>query len=132
MLKRTLAVVGAAALVGSCIYISTQVGLRSEGWHELVVELPRNPNDYATVGQTFSTPDGCKVLVTAVRREGGRHLIAARIQGTHRYALTLSPVGWEHSFAMDQGALEWTLQQACGLSPAPLGRACERQWHVLH
>jgi hypothetical protein len=132
MIKRILAVVVAATLVGSSIYISTQIGLQSEGWHEVMVELPRNPTDYAAVGQTYSTPDGSKVLVTAVRREHGKFRIHARIQGTHRYALALSPLRWEHSFAMDQGSLEWTLRQVCGLSPAPLGRACEREWHVLH
>ncbi len=131
MLKPILAVVGAAALVGSSIYVSTQVGLRSEGWHEVVVELPRNP-DYAAVGQTYPTPDGSKVLVTAVRREHGKHLVHARIHGSHRYVLAFFPVRWEHSFAMDRASLEWTLRQACGLSPAPLGRPCGRQWHVLN
>lgn len=130
MIKLILAVVGFAALAGSSIYVSTQVGLQTEGWHEVVVELPRNPG-YAAVGQTYPTPDGSKVLVTAVRRENGKHLVHAKIQGTHRYALTLFPIRCEHSFAMDQPSLEWTLRQACG-SPIPLDRPCGRQWHLLN
>jgi len=130
MSKSILAIVGAAALVGSSIYVSTQVGLQTEGWHEVVVELPKNPG-YAAVGQTYSTPDGSKVLVTAVRRENGKHVMQAKIQGTHRYALALFPIRFEHTFAMDQPSLEWTLRQACG-SSTPLGRPAGREWHVLN
>jgi hypothetical protein len=130
MSKSILAIVSAAALVGSSIYVSTQVGLQTEGWHEVVVELPKNPG-YAAVGQTYSTPDGSKVLVTAVRRENGKHVMQAKIQGTHRYALALFPIRFEHTFAMDQPSLEWTLRQACG-SSTPLGRPAGREWHVLN
>ena len=130
MSKSILAIVGAAALAGTAIYVSTQVGLQTEGWHEVVVELPKNPG-YAAVGQTYSTPDGSKVLVTAVRRENGKHLMQARIQGTHRYTLALFPIRCEHSFAMDQPSLEWTLRQTCG-SPTPLARPAGREWHVLN
>ena len=130
MSKSIFAVIGAAALTGSCFYVSTQVGLQTEGWHEVVVELPRNPG-YAAVGQTYSTPDGSKVLVTAVRRENGKHIVEAKTQVTHRYALALFPIRFEHSFAMDQPSVEWTLHQACG-SPTPLGTSSGREWHLLN
>jgi len=130
MSKSFLAVIGVAALVGSGFYVSTRVGLQTEGWYDVTVEMPRNPG-YASVGQTYSTPDGSKVLVTSVRREQGKHVIHARVQGTHRYALALFPVRCEHSFAMDQPSMEWTLRQACG-STAPLDRPCGREWHVLN
>ena len=131
MSKSILAIVGAAAIAGSCIYVSTQVGLQTEGWHEVVVEMPRNPG-YAAVGQTYSAPDGSKVLVTAVTRDDhGKHLLHAKIQGTHRYVLALDPIRWEHSFAMDQPSLEWTLRHACG-SSTPLGRPVGSEWHVLN
>lgn len=131
MIKPILAIAGAAAVIGTSIYVSTQVGLQAEGWHDVVVEIPRNPG-YAAVGQTYATPDGSKVLITAVTREQGKHFIHARVQGTHRYALALFPTHWEHSFAMDRPSLDWTLRQAARQTPEPLDHAVGRQWHVLN
>jgi hypothetical protein len=129
MSKSFLAVVGVAALVCTSFYVSTQVGLQTEGWHDVTVEMPRNPG-YAAVGQTYFTPDGSKLLVTSVRRDHGKHIIDARIQGTHRYVVGLFPLRLDHSFAMDRPSMEWTLRQAFG-SNALLGRPGGREWHVL-
>jgi hypothetical protein len=130
MSKSFLAVVGVAVLAGSSFYVSTRVGLQTEGWHEVTVAMPRNPG-YASVGQTFCTPDGSKLLVTSVRREEGKHVVDAKIQGTHRYLLGLFPLRLDHSFAMDRQSMEWTIRQACG-STAPLGRPEGREWHELN
>jgi hypothetical protein len=130
MIKPILAVVGVAALACTSFYVSTQVGLQTEGWHDVTLEMPRHPG-YGTVGQTYTTPDGSKVLVSAVRREDGKYLIDARVQGTHRYALALFPLRWEHSFAMDQPSVEWTLRDACG-SRVALARPSGREWHLLN
>jgi hypothetical protein len=129
MSRSFLAVVGVAAVACTGFYVSTQVGLQSEGWHDVTVELPRNPG-YAAVGQTYSTPDGSKLLVTSVRRDHQKHVVEGRIQGTHRYVVGLFPIRIEHSFAMDRPSAEWALRQACGAT-APLGRPEGRQWHVL-
>ena len=121
---------GLASLFAASYHVCTEVGLRTEGWHEVTVELPRHPG-YAAVGQSFATPDGSKVLVTAVTRERDRYRIHANIHGTHRHALSLFPVRWQHAFAMDMPGLEWTLQRIAGTPPAPHLPA-GRQWHVLN
>lgn len=132
MRKEFLAIPGTALLLGVCGYVSTQIGLRTEGWHQVVVELSRDPG-YEAVGQTFSTPDGGKILVTSVTRaRQGKHEVQAQIHGTHRYALAFFPTRLEHSFAMDRPALEWTLRQAGGMPTAPMEQAVERRWHVLN
>jgi hypothetical protein len=96
------------------------------------VEVPRNPG-YSAVGQSYFTPDGSKVLVTAVTRgQGGKHQLHAKVEGTHRYALAMFPTRWEHSFSMDRPSLEWTLRQAGGQGTVPLDHAPGRSWHVLH
>ena len=132
MNKAFIAIPGTALLFVFCCYVSTQVGLRTEGWYRVVVELPENPG-YDAVGQTFPTPDGSRVLVTSVTRAGhGKHAIHAKVQGTHRYALAFFPTRWEHSFAMDRPALEWSLRQAGGMPIAPMEQAAGRRWHVLN
>lgn len=124
---------GAAGLFSFCLYVCTEIGLRREGWHEVVVEMHHAPH-YGAVGQTYFTPDGSRVMVTAVRRgENGSHRMHASVQGVHRYALAGLPPDfrWEHTFSMDTAALEWTLRQASGAvasAPASAGR----QWHALH
>jgi hypothetical protein len=125
--------VGAAGLIGFCFYACTQIGLRRAGWHEVVVELPSHPG-YGSVGQTFTAPDGAKVLVTSVRRGAtGRHLIHARVEGIHRHALAGIPPAfhWEHSFQMDSGGIEWVLRRECGLPVDGLNQA-GRRWHLLN
>jgi len=131
LFKPALVALGAGTLIASSFYISTEVGLRSQGWHDVTVEMPRNPG-YAAVGQSYFTPDGSKVLVTAVTRHDGKYVLHAKVQGTHRYALAMFPPRCEHCFAMDTPSLEWTLRQASGQSPAPLNQAVGRQWHVLN
>ena len=132
MHKTFIAIPGTVLLLGVCCYVSTQVGLRTEGWHKVVLELPHDPG-YESVGQTFPTPDGSKVLVTAVTRtRQGKHEVQAQIHGTHRYALALFPTRWEHSFAMDRPALEWTLRQAGGMPTTPMDQGVGRRWHVLN
>lgn len=131
MHKAFLAIPGSALLFGFCCYVSTQIGLRTEGWHPVVLELP-GPPEFKAVGQTFPTPDGSKVLVTEVTRaHRGKHAIHAKVHGTHRYALAFFPTRWEHSFAMDRPSVEWTLRQAGGMPPAPLNQEAGRRWHVL-
>ena len=113
-------------------FVSTQVGLRSEGWHEVTLDLARNPG-YAAVGRTYSSPDGSKVMVTGISgTERGKPQVSANVYGTHRYALALFPLRWEHSFEMDRPALDWTLRQATNQPPAALDHAVGRQWHVLN
>jgi len=131
LFKPVLVALGAGVLTTISYYISTAVGLQSEGWHEVSMEMPRNPG-YAAVGQSYSTPDGSKLLVTAVTRHEGKFTLHAKVQGTHRYALAMFPTRWEHTFAMDTPSVEWTLRQAGGLPPAPLSKAAGRQWHVLN
>ncbi|MCW1885585.1 hypothetical protein OKA04_12670 [Luteolibacter flavescens] len=131
LFKPTLATLGVSALIVTCTYVSTEVGLRSEGWHEVTVEMPRNPG-YGTVGQSLFTPDGSKVLVTAVTKENGKHLVHAKVEGTHRYALALFPTRWEHSFAMDTPSLEWTVRQASGQSSTLPSQSGGQRWHVLN
>ncbi|MCW1924491.1 hypothetical protein OKA05_18135 [Luteolibacter arcticus] len=131
LIKPALVALGAGTLFATSYYLSTQVGLQSEGWHEVTVEMPRNPG-YAAVGQSYFTPDGSKVLVTAATRQDGKHQLHAKVQGTHRYAVALFPVRLEHSFAMDTPSLEWTLRQASGQTPAQWIAPAGRQWHVLN
>lgn len=132
LFKPVLFALGAGALVTTSYYVSTEVGLRSEGWHEVSVEMPRSPG-YAAVGQSYSTPDGSKLLVTAVTRHEGKYTLHAKVQVTHRYALAMFPTRWEHTYSMDMPSVEWTLRhQAGGLPPVPMSKAAGRQWHVLN
>ena len=132
MRKALLAISAAALLFGTCFYVSTEVGLQTKGWHDVVVETAGRPA-YAAVGHSYFTPDGSKVLVTAVTRaKGGKHRIHARVEGTHRYALALFPTRWEHSFSMDRPSLEWTLRQAGGQASGPLETMPGRRWHPVN
>ncbi|MEK7949563.1 hypothetical protein [Luteolibacter soli] len=131
LFKPALVALGAGTLIAGSYYVSTEVGLQTEGWHEVSVEMARNPG-YAAVGQSYFTPDGSKLLVTAITRHEGKFILQARVQVTHRYALAMFPTRWEHSFAMDTPSVEWTLRQASGQPPAPLTAAIGRQWHVLN
>jgi hypothetical protein len=132
LIKPALAALGATTLFAASFYVSTEVGFQTSGWHEVTVELPRNPG-FAAVGQTFATPDGSKLLVTAIRPgESGKHHIHGKVEGMHRYALALFPTRWEHSFAMDRSSLEWTLRHAGGQPLSPLESPPQRRWHVLN
>ena len=132
-MKRLLALLAIHTLLGSSYYCSTQIGLRTDGSLEVLIESPQPPA-YEAVGRSLYSQDGAKLLVTSITHERGaegiRHIIRASVRGTHRYALQLFPTRMVHSFSMDRKAVERTLLEAAGI---PQGEfvATNRQWEII-
>jgi hypothetical protein len=132
-MKPVLAFFGALAVTVGSYFGSTQLGLRTEGSLDVQIDASKSPS-YAAVGQNLYTADGTTLLLTSITRDrattGGKHVIHAKVKGTHRYALQLFPTRMVHSFSMDRQAVERTLREAAG---EPQGQfvATDRQWHVV-
>lgn len=132
-MKPALAFFGALTVIVGSYFGSTQLGLRSEGTLDVQVEASKQPS-YAAVGQNLYTQDGTKLLLTSITRpdgtKGSKHVIHAKVKGTHRYALQLFPTRMVHTFSMDQGSIERTLKEATGEEPGTF-IASNRQWHLV-
>jgi hypothetical protein len=132
-MKPVLAIFGTLIVIVGSYFGSTELGLRSEGTLDVQVEALKTPS-YAAVGQDLYTADGTKLLLTSITRpngtRGGKHVIHAKVKGTHRYALQLFPTRMVHTFSMDRSAIERTLREAAGEAPGAFV-ASDRQWHVV-
>jgi hypothetical protein len=132
-MKPVLAFFGALTVIVGSYFGSTQLGLRSEGTLDVQVDASRIPS-YSAVGQDLYTADGTRLLLTSITRpngtKGGKHVIHAKVKGTHRYALQLFPTRMVHTFSMDRGAIERTLREAVGETPEAFV-AADRRWHVV-
>lgn len=131
MIKPVLALFAAVSMAATSYHVSTSVGLRFSGEHEVVIDLPGKPR-HPPVGDNLFTPDGSRLLVTGISGfGGGEHQVHTKVSGTHRYALAMFPARIIHSFEMDLPAVEWTVMRATGAAARPFPRDQGRQWHLL-
>jgi hypothetical protein len=133
MMKPLLVLSAVPLLAAGSYYCSTEIGLRTTGWTDVVVDTTKVPS-YAPVGQNVYSADGTKLLVTSISRVSGengmKHEIHASVQGTHRYALQLFPTRMVHTFSMDRKAVDRAVLEAAGV-PSGQYEASHQEWHVL-
>lgn len=119
-------------MAATSYHVSTSVGLRFNGEHEVVIDLPEKPRR-PPVGEQLFTPDGSRLLVTGVSGLGSRdYQVRTNVSGTHRYSLAMFPTRMVHSFEMNLPAVEWTVLQATGAEAGPFPRDPGQQWHELN
>lgn len=120
-------------LAAGSYYCSTEIGLRTNGWTDVVVSTAKVPS-YAPVGQNVFSADGTKLLVTSISRvagqDGMKHEIHASVQGTHRYALQLFPTRMVHTFSMDRKAVDRAVLESAGITGGQF-EASRKEWHIL-
>ncbi len=132
MIKASLSLLALTLITATSYHVCTEVGFRTPGSHELVVEVTGRPS-YESVGQSLYARDGSKVLLNGISRaQGGKHEIRATVYGTHRYSLALFPTRWVHAFSMDQPAVELAVKEATAMAPESAAHETHRQWHVLN
>ena len=120
-------------LCGNCHGSETVASVRHspEGWREVSFEVPGRPS-FAAVGQNLYTPDGTKLIVTAINPgKGGGHVVEANVRVTHRLALCLFPTRMEQSYALDRTAVERVVLQATGYAPSRF-EPSEKEWVVVN
>ncbi|WP_035612257.1 hypothetical protein [Haloferula sp. BvORR071] len=112
---------------------STQLGLRTEGWREVTVEVAKPPS-YEQVGQNLFTPDGTRIILNSITpgdgNYGGKHFICANVRVTNRLTLNPFPLHMVSSYAMDQVAVERTVREAVGADPGKF-QPSQREWHPV-
>jgi hypothetical protein len=133
MIKVTLmSLAGAGIAIGS-YFGSTELGLRTEAWREVTVEVAQPPK-YDRVGQNLFTPDGTRMLVSSIQpageNYGGKYLITAQVRVTERLTLQPQRGRMARSYAMDRGAVERTLREAAGVDPGKF-QPSQREWHPV-
>ena len=117
MIKPFFAAVGLIGLFTGSYFGSTKLGLRSEGWQQVTLDLPGKPS-YEAVGQNRYTTDGTRLIVTEIRRgHGGGYVVKADVRVTKRLALALFPTRMVGSYAIDRKAVERTIREAAGCAP---------------
>lgn len=133
MIKATLMSLAGAGIVNGSYYGSTQLGLRTEAWRELTVELSQPPK-YDRVGQNLFAPDGTRMVLSSIQpagpNYGGKYLVTAKVEVTERLALELFERRMARSYAMDQVAVERTIREAVGVDAGKF-RASQREWHPV-
>ena len=131
MIKPIFSALGLVGLFTGSYFGSTELGLRSEGWHEVSFEVPGRPS-FDAVGQNLYTPDGTKLIVTAISHgKGGGHVVEANVRVTNRLALCLFPTRMEQSYALDRKAVERVVLQATGYAPGRF-EPSEKEWVVVN
>ncbi len=118
----------AAGLVTGSYFGSTALGLRTEGWREVTVEVGQMPS-YERVGQNVFTPDGTRVILTSIAPmgRGGSYRVTAQVQVTERLALEVFEGRMARSYAMDRTAVERTVKEAVGVDAGKF-QASRKEW----
>lgn len=116
MIKATLMGLAAAGLVTGSYFGSTALGLRTEGWREVAVEVGQVP-DYERVGQNLFAADGTRIILSSIQRVGGKYRVTAQVQVTERLALEPFQGRMARSYAMDRTSVERTVKEAVGVDP---------------
>jgi hypothetical protein len=133
MIKATLMSLAGAGIVIGSYYGSTKLGLRTEAWQEVTVEIAQVPK-YDQVGQNLFAPDGTKMILNSIRpaggNYGGKYLITAQVRVTERLALEPFQGRMARSYAMDRTAVDRTLREAVGVDPGKF-QPSEREWHPV-
>lgn len=133
MIKATLMSLAGAGIVTGSYFGSTQLGLRTEAWREVTVEVAQPPK-YDRVGQNLFAPDGTRLMMSSIRpingNYGGKYLITAQVRVTERLALQPRQGRMARSYAMDRGAVERTLREAAGVDPGKF-QPSEKEWHAV-
>jgi hypothetical protein len=133
MIKPLLMGLGTAGLISGSYLGSTQLGLRTEGWREVTVEVSKLPS-YDRVGQNLYTPGGTRVILSSITplegNYGGRYSIRANVRVTNRLALNPFPIRMVRSYAMDQIAVERSIREAVGADPGKF-QPSQREWHPV-
>lgn len=133
MIKATLMSLAGAGIVTGSYFGSTQLGLRTEAWREVTVEVAQPPK-YDRVGQNLFAPDGTRLMMSSIRpingNYGGKYLITAQVRVTERLALQPHQGRMARSYAMDRGAVERTLREAAGVDPGKF-QPSQREWHEV-
>ncbi|WP_367871482.1 hypothetical protein [Luteolibacter sp. Populi] len=133
MIKTILMGLGAAGLVSGSYFGSTQLGLRTETWREVVVEVSETPS-FDSLGQNLFTPDGTRLILTSIRPAGevygGKHRIRANVKVTERLALDVFRSRMVRTYSMDRVAVERTVREAAGLATGKF-QPSEATWQEL-
>lgn len=117
MIRHVFATIGLIGLATGSYFGSTQLGLRTEGWHEVALEVPGRPS-FAALGQNLYTTDGTRLFLTSIAPAGhGKHVVQASVRVTNRLALSLFPTRMVRSYAIDRKAVERAVKQATGYVP---------------
>jgi hypothetical protein len=127
MIKPFFAAVGLIGLVTGSYLGSTRLGLRTEGWQQVALEVPGKPS-FAAVGQNCYTVDGTRLIMTEIRRgKGGGYVVTADVRVTQRLALSLFPTRMVRSYSLDRKAVERAVREAAGCDPGKF-EPSEKEW----
>ena len=131
MIKAAIMCLTAAGITIGSYYGSTELGLRSEAWREVTVEIAQMPK-YDRVGHNLFAPDGTRMVLSSIEPRGGNYggnyLITAKVRVTERLALRPLEGKMARSYSMDRPAVERALREAVGADQGKF-QASEREWH---
>jgi hypothetical protein len=127
MIKPFFAAVGLIGLFTGSYFGSTKLGLRTEGWQQVTLEVPGKPS-FAAVGQNCYTTDGTRLIVTEIRRgKDGGYVVKADVTVTHRLALSLFPTRMVRSYSINRKAVTRAVHEAAGYDPGKF-EPSEKEW----
>lgn len=130
MIKIIYVTIGLAVVSISAGYVAFCSGLQLSGKHELLLNVAQSPSR-STIGVTQYTPEGDKILITAVSEQGPQNQITATVSGTHRYTVALFPTRLVHSFSMNLPVIEWSIRQAESIPTVGYPVDSDHTWHTI-